>query len=125
MTKRMGARDTGLNCLRENPVVPPGLWVFFPLYPALKALDYPVPRLRRCIPAGNGLLCSTNCFGNRVLTQALKARSTYQRKWRKAALRQGAGFQPAAPRPLQRTAWLSPVQKQIPHGLKPARDDNI
>jgi len=52
----------GLKCLREKGIVPTGLWFFFPLYPTLKALGYPVPRLRRCIPDGNELLCSTNCL---------------------------------------------------------------
>jgi len=51
-----------VKCLRENRVVPTGLWILFPLYPTLKALGYPVPPLRRCIPAGNGLRCSTNCL---------------------------------------------------------------
>jgi len=36
MERNSNGVDAGLECLRENRVVPTGLWVFFPLYPALK-----------------------------------------------------------------------------------------
>jgi len=54
--------------VRENGVVPTGLWVFFIPYPALNALGYPVPRPRRSIPAAQRLLV---LLGNRSLAHAL------------------------------------------------------